>query len=331
MSRDVDPPAGRPGPSRRTVLFGTAGLALGASASACSSSGRHGSGGAGSASSAAALPRATVWRPNGSDVRPDVKLRAVQLVEALGTWRPGGRGPAKARERTAALGLPPGLAEQAGPLLAEADESVVQVVDAQYGGILDDTASVLVVCRRWTRTGDGRVTPGGTTVDVRLGRARPRWSVTALHPAAPGPAAASLPDPARRVLADSRIRLPPAAEADVRGGGVHDSVLRALLELAGTYRMDVSVLRSGHPIDVFGTDRPSDHPPGRAVDVWRIDDKAVVDGATPRGLIESFMRDAAAAGAYNVGGPVLPAGGAPGRPYFSDDTHHDHVHIGFDR
>lgn len=323
--------SGPTGVPRRTLLSGAAGLVAGASA--CSSPKRKsGSGGSGSPSpGGTALPRATRWRPSTSDVQPDVKLRAAQLVEALGTWRPGGAGAARARERTAALGLPAALAEQAGSLLAAADESVTQAIDAQYGGILADTASVLVVRRQWTRTAGGPVRPGGTTVDVRLSRARPRWTVTALHPAAPGPAAASLPGEARRVLGDHGIGLAPAAEADVRGGGVHTSVLTALLRLAGDYRMEVTVLRSGHPLDVFGTDRPSDHPPGRAVDVWRIDGKAVVDPATPRTLIESFMRDAAAAGSYNVGGPLPLTGGATANQFFSDDTHHDHVHIGFDK
>jgi hypothetical protein len=316
-------------PRRRAVLLGAAGLALGAAA--CSATRRSPSVSPSGSPSASALPQATAWRPNASDVQPDVKVRAVRLVEALGTWRSGEGGAARARSRVSALGLPPALVDQAGPLPAAADEAVLQVVDAQYGGILADAASVLVVCRQWTRDGDGRVRAGGTTVDVRLARAMPHWSVTALHPAAPGPAASALPGTARGVLADPRIRLPPAAAADIRNGGVHDSVLRALLDLAGTYRMDVSVVRSGHPLDVFGTNRPSDHPLGRAVDVWRIDDKAVVDSATPRGLVESFMRDAAAAGSYNVGGPVRPAGGATAQQFFSDDTHHDHVHIGFDR
>ncbi|MGN5381685.1 hypothetical protein ACQ4WX_45170 [Streptomyces lasalocidi] len=40
------------------------------------------------------------------------------------------------------------------------------------------------------------------------------------------------------------------------------------------------------------------------------------------------MRDAAAAGSYNVGGPVLLSGGGPDH-FFSDATHHDHVHVGF--
>ena len=38
------------------------------------------------------------------------------------------------------------------------------------------------------------------------------------------------------------------------------------------------------------------------------------------------MHAVAAAGSYNVGGPYL-LGAAP--QWFSDDTHHDHVHAGF--
>ncbi|QMU73848.1 hypothetical protein GXP74_15860 [Streptacidiphilus sp. P02-A3a] len=260
---------------------------------------------------------------------PQVKLRAVRLIEALGSWPTGQRGLAAARGRVAALGLDPALAAQAGPLLPDAPAASLEVLEAQYGGILSDSASVLVVCRQWTRGPRGLVVPGGTTVDVRLSQARPRWTVTALHPARPGPAAGSLPTAAQRVLASSAITLPPAAEADVRSGNVHQSALEALLTLTGGYRMELSVVRSGHPLDVFGTDRPSDHPKGRAFDVWRIDGHQVVDPATPRSLVEGFMRAAAAAGSYNVGGPWPLGGGAPDQ-FFSDNTHHDHVHAGFD-
>ncbi|GGU97181.1 hypothetical protein GCM10010260_36160 [Streptomyces filipinensis] len=40
------------------------------------------------------------------------------------------------------------------------------------------------------------------------------------------------------------------------------------------------------------------------------------------------MRDAAAAGSYNVGGP-LPLTGAAAGQFLSDAAHHDHVHVGF--
>ncbi|MGW2646164.1 hypothetical protein ACWC2T_14860 [Streptomyces sp. NPDC001393] len=335
------PPPAAPPPGRRAVLAALAGASLGASScSGRTAPGAHPSrtattprpsqeptAGTRSPSPTAALPRTTPWRPTSAEVQPAAKLRAVRLVEAIGAWAAGQGGTAAARARVAALGLPTALVGQAGPLLPTADQAALQVVDAQYGGILSRSASVLVVCRQWTRRA-GTVSAGGTTVDVRLSRSASGWTVDALHPAHPGPAARSLAPDVRSVLSDDRIVLPPAAVADLRSGRVHTSVAQAMLALARTYRLEVSVVRSGHPLDVFGTSRPSDHPRGRAFDVWRIDGHAVVDPATSRGLIERFMRDAAAAGSYNVGGPVLLAGGSAGQ-FFSDATHHDHVHIGF--
>lgn len=182
MARNPDIAHGPADAGRRSVLLSAAALAL--TVSGCSGTatrttadGTRGpqlsaptapaSGGA--APSAAALPHPTPWRPNAADVDPQVKLRAVQLIEALGTWRPGGGGAAKARARVTALGLPGALADQAGPLLSGADEAALQVIDAQYGGILTDSASVLVVCRQWTRSGGGPVTAerydGGRTAE----------------------------------------------------------------------------------------------------------------------------------------------------------------------
>ena len=201
---------------------------------------------------------------------------------------------------------------------------MVEVIDAQYGGILGDSASVLVPCRVYTISG-GRVVTGGTTVDVRLSRTRGSWRVTSTHPAQPGPAATRLSAAARQVLASDRIALPPASAADIRSGQVHDSVLTTMLQLAETYRIGVSVIRSGHPLNVFGTNRPSDHPRGRAFDTWQIDGHAVVAPTTSRSLITSYMWATEALGSYNVGGPYQLSGSA----FFSDQTHHDHVHAGF--
>ena len=204
-------------------------------------------------------------------------------------------------------------------------DTALQVIDAQYGGLLTDSASVLVVTRSWRRVGD-RVVPGGHTYDVRLSRAATSWRVTEVRPSRPGAARQHVSPAARRVLASDRIHLPPAAAADIRSGQVHDSALTALLTVARTHRPTVSVIRSGHPLYVFGTSRLSDHPQGRAFDTWAIDGHTVVDPRTPRSLLEDYMHAVAAAGSYNVGGPYL-LGEAP--QYFSDDTHHDHVHAGF--
>jgi hypothetical protein len=238
----------------------------------------------------AELPAVQPWVPSVADVTPAAKLAAVRRIE-----RSGNR-----------------------------DGSVLQVIDAQYGGILEATASVLVVTRSWTLHGAG-VHVDGHTFDVRLLRAGRQWRVTAVHPSRPGPRA-RLTAAARRVLRSDRVELPPAARRDVESGRVHDSVLTAILTLARDFHVGVSVVRSGHPLYVFGTDRLSDHPQGRAFDTWRIDGHPVIDPRTSRSLVVDYMHAAAAAGSYNVGGPYL-LGAAP--QWFSDDTHHDHVHAGF--
>lgn len=239
-----------------------------------------------------ALPAIRSWVPGSGEIKPEAKAAAVRAVKAS-LVRPG-------------------------------TQSEVEIIDAQYGGILSDSASVLVVCRQYTLT-NGKLTTGGTTVDVRLTRSGQTWRVTAMHPAQPGAPAKTLTSAARQVLANERIVLPPASAADIRSGAVHDTVLTAILQLAETYRIGISVIRSGHPQYVFGTNRLSDHPRGRAFDTWQINNRAVVDPTTPRSLVTTYMRAAANTGSYNVGGPHQ----LPGPTYFTDNTHHDHVHAGY--
>jgi len=202
--------------------------------------------------------------------------------------------------------------------------AVVEVIDAQYGGLLANTASVLVPCRQHSIV-NGKLITGGTTVDVRLSKTAQTWRVTSMHPARPGAATTRLSAAASRVLASDRIILPPASAADIRSGTIHDTVLTAMLTLAEDYQLGISVIRSGHPLNVFGTSRRSDHPQGRAFDTWQINGRAVVDPATPRSLITNYMRATATTGSYNVGGPYQ----LPGATYFSDQTHHDHIHAGY--
>ena len=196
---------------------------------------------------------------------------------------------------------------------------VAEVVFAQYGGILTNQASVLVVTHQW-----GADPTTGRTYDVRLIRNGTTWQVTDVLPSNPGNPGTTTAA-ARQVLAEPNITLPPAAHADIATGRVHDSVLETMLTLAQSFRIAVSVVRSGHPTYVFGTSRLSDHPVGRAFDTWRINDHSVVASTTPRTLVTTYMQAAARAGSYNVGGPYLPSG----PEYFSDPTHHDHVHAGF--
>lgn len=278
------------------------------------------------ASAVGTLPSTHPWHSQSGDVAPSIKARATLLLETVGAWAGGGGGVPAARARATRAGFNPALVAALAPLLGVGSSAVLQVRDAQYGGILSTSASVLVVVDQWRLMPDGSVKSGGTTVDVRLVKAAPHWRVVDVFPARPGTPIAQPSSSAQRVLSEARIHLPHAAKSDVLAGGIHDSVLKVLIALSARHIVDVSVMRSGHPLDVFGTSRPSDHPLGRAVDVWALDSKPLVL-PTNHALAANAMRLAVAHGAYNVGGPVHLGG----PEYFSDQTHQDHIHLGFKR
>ena len=249
------------------------------------------------------------------------------MVEAVAIWESvGGGTAASARLRLENAGYDPTLADDLEPLLGNAEAAAAQVVVAQYGGILTDSASVLVVVDQWTLDGQGEVRAGGTTLDIRLQTDEPQWMVTDVRPARWGDDGSELSRVVRRLLENDRVRLPFAAVSDVRAGVIDDSVLRALALLAETYRLDVSILRSGHPLRVYGTDRISNHTEGRAVDIWAIDGRPLIElGADP--VVTDLMRAASGVGAHQIGGPADLDGGD--LVYFADDTHQDHIHLGF--
>jgi hypothetical protein len=315
--------------SRRALLSGFglgAAAVLGGCGGSSPSSASHGvASPTPSPTPTAQLPQLTAWTARPGEVNPAVKARATRLLQAVGSWTSGGA--AAARDRASAAGYDPTLVDSLGFLTQSADAAVTNFVDVQYGGILDDSASVMAMAVQWYRATDGQIQRHGSTFDVRLEQADPRWKVTAIHPAAPGVSAASLSTLAQAALSNSRIHFTDSAHADVTAGQIHDSVLQALDTLSKQHVLDVSVVRSGHPLLVFGTDRQSDHPHGRAADVWAIDGKAVVDPAN-LDLVEAFMREAAAVGPWQVGGPV-DLDGPDKHMFFSDNTHHDHVHLGF--
>lgn len=211
-----------------------------------------------------------------------------------------------------------GAAKRAAARAVEALPDVRQVTYTQYFGYLPPAASILVEA--------DFVGGGGTTYDVRISRTGDGWRVDSVTAAEPVP---PLEDPGpliRRVLDSDRITLPWAGRTDVAAGRVSDVVLRSMLAVAERHRIGISVLVSAHPVQVFGTDRRSNHPDGRAYDIGSIDGRLVVDAGAAR-LVDRVMRIAADTGASQVGGPSDLDG--DGGRYFSDPTHSDHVHVGF--
>lgn len=274
----------------------------------------------------AALPPAAPWQPTAADVEPRAKLAAASVMETIGTWSDGGEGVAAAQARLRAAGAKPALAQQAGLLLGDGEAAVANVTYTQYFGYSATQASVEAIVVQSVLAADGSVRQVGDNFAVQVSKSGSVWKVTSIRTGELSAAAAQPSQAAKAVLANERIVLPAASRADVASGKVDDSVLTTLTALAKSHTISISVFISAHPIYVFGTDRRSDHPAGFAVDIGAIDSKLVVDPAN-KALVESVMRQAASLAPYQVGGPYDLDGG--GSKYFTDETHNDHIHLGF--
>ncbi|TDE00330.1 hypothetical protein [Jiangella asiatica] len=271
------------------------------------------------------LPAPQPWTPAAGEISPEIKLAAVQVIEALGA----APDPAEASRRLADLGAAPSLVASAGPLVPTATPSVVTVVYPQYGGLERATACVMAVAEQ-TWIADRELDSRSVTVDVRLTKGPDGWTVKELRPvAAVDRAALPLTGPAAELAGGGRVHLPDAAVADLAAGRVDSRVVAALTTLSRTYELSVSVFRSGHPENVFGTDRTSNHTRGRAVDIWAVDGAPVASMARHDPRLSEFLAAVRATGSDEIGGPIDPDG--PGGDHFADDLHRDHVHLGFER
>lgn len=262
------------------------------------------------------------------EVEPACKDAAVLAVQAAMTWRDGASEPAAAVERLKKLGSPPQSVATLTPLLGRSPWSSVEVIYPQYGGLVRDlsSASVMVVGEQVVPS-EHEVVRRPFTFDVRLTNAPTGWQATEilLGPTpAPAPRVSAV---ASALLLNDRVLLPQAAQADIQAGLIDDLVLTLLMGLSERWRLHVQVLSTGHPFTVFATDRQSNHTRGRAADVWAIDDVPVIDHE--RSPWRALMEAAAGLGSDEIGGPE-DIDGVRGRPYFSDQVHQDHVHLGFE-
>lgn len=276
------------------------------------------------------LPPVAPYSVLPGEVEPAVKEAAVSFAEAVFTATTAGEAATGVEQRLSESGHRPELAAPLLPLLPAEGPSALEVVYPQYAGLTParDQAGIMLVAQHlFIGTGaDGAdgVESRSITLDVRLARTGESWAVTEVIPASPPPAVPTVSDAARAVLGQERIRLPGAARADILGGTIDDRVLLTLTALAERWTVDVLVLASGHPRNVFAKDVMSNHAKGRAVDIWAFDGIPVIDQA--RAPWKDAMNAAAAAGSTEVGGPIDPGV----RPFFADAVHQDHLHIGFD-
>ncbi len=148
-------------------------------------------------------------------------------------------------------------------------------------------------------------------------QARPRSSATTTvpRPSSPAPAALTFTNGAGC-----------SPSGDWRSPRLDRRVRQLLVAIAAHHPIRVSCLRTGHSWFVAGTTRVSNHSVWRAVDVDRVDGAPVSPAnAAARELARWIGQGRAGVQPSEVGSPW--AFGP--RPWFSDDGHQDHIHVGF--
>lgn len=280
------------------------------------------------ASTTAPAEPVSQWKPGTGEPAVAVKLAASRAVEILGNFSDGGGGLAAGESRLRVAGLEPGFALSASRALLGDGRGRVMVVYPQLAGLTATEAAVMVVADVRPRTGT-RSTPVRRTLDVRVAKRAAGWVATALasdggEPPSAGAASAD----ARRVLDDRRVGLTDTARWDLEAGRVDDRVVRLLNALSARWRLDVSVFSSGHPVNVFDTERMSNHTAGRAVDIWAVDGQPVAI-AQSAPVLREIVQAALDGGATEIGAPFDLDG--PGGLVFTNVVHQDHLHFAFDR
>lgn len=281
---------------------------------------------------------AELYEPLPDDVYPNAKRTGGRMAQALATYE-AGEELAEIVER-AAVPAHPGLGvtaavEAARPVHDPKASSSGEVVYAQLGGLAPSGSATscavfVVVHQRLTRA-DGTEVSERRTMDVRLGLRDGEWAVEALGDTGgrPAPRPQQLSGPARTVVDHPRIELPDSARWDIYRGAVDGRLLTTMAELAEQAPYAVTCLKSGHSEHVFGTQRKSNHASGRAVDIWQVDETAVVSQqpatGTPAHALARTIFDSGTV--PELGSPWSFDG--PGGRSFENDVHRDHLHVAF--
>lgn len=293
-----------------------------------------------SVSVAPPLPVPPPFVVEGYEPAAEVKETAVEFLETGLNVLPEDVGVLSARER-----IPQELASdkavaQLKPLFGNMPMST-QVVYPQLGGLTRKKASIIAVIdtqhpKNETIVGTKRV------LDLRLTLSGDAWKVTSVEStggdlsatgatqSAQSSAVAGTSELVAELLADDNINIADTTAQDLLTGDIDERPLTVIRDFAREHRLGVAVLRTGHPREVFATDRRSNHSRGKAIDIWEIDGKPVsyyaeqpADDNPARALMEAALT----AGSDEVGGPW--AFSTQEGATFTNTVHQDHIHIGY--
>lgn len=267
------------------------------------------------------------YSPPATEVSREGKRVAGRIAQSLTTYRLGTT-PQRVARRVGGTGESvASLAQMLEPVVKPEARSTGSVVYPQLGGLTADAMSVMVVVRQRLESESGAARSETRTFDVRLRLVDGAWQFVEL--ASAGGKGAEPPreiSPAARAVVDSpRIELPDSARWDIYRGEIDEVLLESMAEAAKRHSYGVTVLKSGHPYEVFGTDYASAHTAGFAVDIYSVDGTPVVEQRETGSRAYELASSLASEGAAQIGSPWILGAGAP--TSFSDDVHQDHLHV----
>ena len=274
------------------------------------------------------LPAALPYAPAPGEVEPEAKLAAAAFLQKVLTYDVGGGTVDQARLRLADTAAGPGVADKLAPLLRAGAAGEADVVYPQLGGFTTTKASIMAVVRLRTLESQ-EVETVTRTFDIRVEKRQERWTVVDVASLGgdPVPRPATVSAAAAAVLEHPRIDLPDSARWDIHAGRIDDRVLQVLASIADAQPVGVTVLSTGHPIEVFGSSHVSNHIPGRGVDLWKVG-LPVIDQRRPDQPLRPLVERLLAEGVTELGAPFDIDG--PRGANFANLVHQDHLHIAYD-
>ena len=261
-----------------------------------------------------------------TEAEPEVKQLAVDIVYWLTNYEATDDHSMRLQAVEANADLQ-ALTAASAPLTYPGSWSRGEVIYPQLGGLRNSRASVMVVTRQVVGSGPEPEFTVVRTLDLRFVKGSSGWEFDFLSSA--GGTFERLEDLAlaHAVAGDSRIEMPDSARLDILNGLISPALLRIMAEIADQTPYGIVVLATGHPYHVFETDRQSHHTGGRAVDIYRVGDRLVIDDREPdsatRDLVEWLYRHP---DVRQIGSPWDIDGGSSSRS-FTDAVHQDHIHV----